>query len=333
MTSHLIPETPIPVTLITGFLGSGKTTLLRHLLDQPELGDAAVIVNEFGDVGLDHVLLEHGDEAAILLDSGCLCCTLKGDLVATLQDLLDRRVRGEVPPFSRVMIETTGLADPGALIRMFWSDPLRLSRFTFDRTITCVDAVAGVATLVKHREARRQVAFADMLVVTKTDLCAADAVIAEVFTVNAEAVIVTATMGNVPADVLLAMNGRSVEPRLDDDADAPAHRLSDIVTVSCTHEGAAPWDQLEDGLSRLIARYGPDLLRLKGLFAVDGIGELVRIDAVQGSFHRPVLTGVPAHDDGISRVVAIAQDVDGTPLRGDLKRLFDLSAEEILRTA
>ena len=170
VTSHVIAETPIPVTLITGFLGSGKTTLLRHLLGQPELADAAVIVNEFGDIGLDHLLLERGDESTLLLDSGCLCCTLQGDLVTTLQDLLDRRVRGDVPAFSRVMIETTGLADPGALIRMFWSDPLRLSRYTFDRTVTCVDAVTAVESLAEHREARRQIAFADILVVTKTDL-------------------------------------------------------------------------------------------------------------------------------------------------------------------
>ena len=326
-------ESPIPVTLITGFLGSGKTTLLRHLLGQPELADAAVIVNEFGDIGLDHLLLERGDESTLLLDSGCLCCTLQGDLVTTLQNLLDRRVRGEVPAFSRVMIETTGLADPGALIRMFWSDPLRLSRYAFDRTVTCVDAVAGAESPVRHREARRQIAFADVLVVTKTDLATADAVVAEVFGVNAEAVVVTATMGNVPADVLLAMNGRAGAPGPDEDGREPAHRLDDIVTVSCTNDGAVRWEQLERGLAGLIDRYGTDLLRLKGLLAVDGVDELVRIDAVQGCFHRPVVTTTSAHDNAVSRVVAIAQEVDGTTLQRDLSRLFDLSAEEILRTA
>lgn len=326
-------ESPIPVTLITGFLGSGKTTLLRHLLGQPELADAAVIVNEFGDIGLDHLLLERGDESTLLLDSGCLCCTLQVDLVTTLQNLLDRRVRGEVPAFSRVMIETTGLADPGALIRMFWSDPLRLSRYAFDRTVTCVDAVAGVESMARHREARRQIAFADMLVVTKTDLGAADAVVAEVFGVNAEAVLVTATMGNVPADVLLAMNGRAGAPGPDEDRPEPAHSLDDIVTVSCTNTGSVRWEQLERSLAQLIDRYGTDLLRLKGLLAVDGVDDLVRIDAVQGCFHRPVVTTAPAHDDAVSRVVAIAQDVDCTTLQSDLSRLFDLSAEDILRTA
>ena len=333
MTSGLIREAPIPVTMITGFLGSGKTTLLRHLLAQPELEDTAVVVNEFGEVGLDHLLLERGDETTVLLDNGCLCCTLQGDLVATLQSLLDRQVRGEVPNFSRVMIETTGLADPGALIRMFWSDPLRLSRYAFDRTVTCVDAVAGVASLVNHEEARRQVAFADMMVVTKTDLGAADAVVAEVFALNAEAVIVTASMGDVPVDVLLAMNGRATAPGMDEGGPAPSHRLNDIVTVSCTRAGSASWDQLERALAQLIEHYGTGLLRLKGLLAVDGVDGLVRIDAVQGCFHRPVVTAMPARDDATSRVVAIAQGVDDTLLQRDLNRLIDLSAEEILRTA
>ncbi|MEM7123902.1 MAG: GTP-binding protein [Pseudomonadota bacterium] len=333
MTARVVPEAPIPVTVITGFLGSGKTTLLRHLLGQRELADAAVIVNEFGDVGLDHLLLERGDESTLLLDSGCLCCTLQGDLVTTLQSLLDRRVRGEIPAFSRVMIETTGLADPGALIRMFWSDPLRLSRYTFDRTITCIDAVAGVASLAKSREARRQVAFADVLVVTKTDLSTADAVIAEVFAVNAEAIIVTATMGNVPVDVLLAMHGRAEAPGLDGDSAPSTHRLSDIVTVSCTHHEAVAWDRLEHGLAELIARFGADLLRLKGLILVDEVDGLVRIDAVQGCFHRPAVTDMPSHEDGASHVVAIAQSVDEVQLRRDLKSLFDLSAEQVLHTA
>lgn len=327
------PEAPIPVTLITGFLGSGKTTLLRHLLDQPELGDTAVIVNEFGDIGLDHLLLERGDEATLLLDSGCLCCTLQGDLVTTLQSLLDRQVRGEVPAFSRVMIETTGLADPGALVRMFWTDPLRLSRYTFDRTVTCVDTVAGVESLARHREARRQVAFADMLVVTKTDLGASDALIAKVLTMNAEAVIVTAAMGDVPPDILFAMDRNAAASGRDNMEPESDHRLSDIVTVSCTHEGTVGWGQLEAGLSEFIGRYGSDLLRLKALLAVDGIDELVRIDAVQGCFHRPVVTDMPASEDAVSRVVAIAQGVEATPLHGDLQRLIDLSAEEILRTA
>ncbi len=329
----MMPEAPIPVTLITGFLGSGKTTLLRHLLDQPALRDAAVIVNEFGDVGLDHLLLERGDESTLLLDNGCLCCTLQSDLVTTLQNLLDRRVRGEVPAFSRVMIETTGLADPGALIRMFWSDPLRLSRYTFDRTVTCVDAVAGLDSLARHQEARRQAAYADILVVTKTDLRAADEVMADVVALNANAATITATMGHVSADVLLALNGRVAAPVSDDSTPAQEHRLGDIVTVSCSHEGSTHWDHLEGGLSRLIERYGADLLRLKGLLAVDGIDDLVRIDAVQGCFHRPVMTDVPVHGDGVSRVVAIAQAVDGATLRSDLKSLFDLSAEQILRTA
>ena len=124
MSGLAIPQPPVPVIVLTGFLGSGKTTVLKYLLDHPEADGTAVIVNEFGDVGLDHLLLERGDENTLLLDNGCLCCTVKSDLVTTLQSMLDRAERAELPAFDRVVIETTGLADPGSLIRAFWSDPL-----------------------------------------------------------------------------------------------------------------------------------------------------------------------------------------------------------------
>jgi G3E family GTPase len=160
----------LPVALLTGFLGSGKTTLLNRLLKHPDMGETAVIVNEFGEIGLDHALIEQVDGNTILLDSGCLCCTVKNDLTETLWELIGKRRRGEVPPFQRVVIETTGLADPAPILHLFLTDPLLLRQYRLQSVITTVDAVNGWNTLDKQFEAVKQVAMADRLVLTKTDL-------------------------------------------------------------------------------------------------------------------------------------------------------------------
>lgn len=160
----------IPVTVITGFLGSGKTTLLAALLRRPEMADTAVVINEFGEVGLDHLLVETSDETVVELSSGCVCCTIRGDLANTLCDLLARRRAGRVPAFERVVIETTGLAEPAPILQVIMNDPLLAEAMRLDRVITTVDAVAGLATLDRHPESVKQVAVADRLVLTKGDL-------------------------------------------------------------------------------------------------------------------------------------------------------------------
>src|SRR5579864_9149302 len=164
------PETRIPVTVLTGFLGSGKTTLLNHVLKQPEMAATAVIINEFGEIGLDHLLVESATEDVVLLNSGCLCCTVRGDVVNTLTDLFVRRVKGRVPDFTRVVIETTGLADPAPVLHALFSDPIVAERYMIDGVVTTVDAVNGAATLDRQPEALKQAAVADRLIVTKADL-------------------------------------------------------------------------------------------------------------------------------------------------------------------
>ena len=164
-------EERIPVTVLTGFLGSGKTTLLNKLLRRPELADTAVIINEFGEIGLDHLLVEKSDdEGMVTLNSGCLCCTVRGDLVRTMSELFLKRSKGEVSPFKRMVVETTGLADPAPILHTLMTDPLLASRYRLDGVVTTVDGVNGGSTLDNHEEAVKQAAVADRLLLTKVDI-------------------------------------------------------------------------------------------------------------------------------------------------------------------
>ncbi len=160
----------MPLTVVTGFLGSGKTTLLNRLLSDPAMKDTAVIVNEFGDIGLDHLLVEAADEGVIELSSGCLCCTIRGDLINTLEDLLRRLDNGRIDALKRVVIETTGLADPAPVLHAVMLHPYLVMRYRLDGVITTIDAINGASTLDQHAEAVKQVAVADRLVLTKSDL-------------------------------------------------------------------------------------------------------------------------------------------------------------------
>src|SRR5450631_3691719 len=164
----------IPVNLITGFLGTGKTTLLQRLLGHPALADTAVLINEFGEVGLDHHLLERIDDTMVLLQSGCLCCTIRGELSDAIKDLFSKRERGVVPPFRRLVIESTGLADPFPILSTVQADPVLKHHFRLGNVITTVDAVNGMRQLDAQPECVKQVAVADRLVLTKTDLAAAE---------------------------------------------------------------------------------------------------------------------------------------------------------------
>ncbi len=160
---------PIPLQVLTGFLGAGKTTLLNRLLKSPLLADTVVVVNEFGEIGLDHDLIQGAEDGMVLLEAGCVCCTVKGELVTTLEDLLRRRDNGRIVPFRRVILETTGLADPAPILQVVLSHPYFSLRYQLDGVITVVDAESGLATLESEEEAVRQAAVADVLVLSKTD--------------------------------------------------------------------------------------------------------------------------------------------------------------------
>jgi len=325
VTGHLaIPQDPIPVVLLTGFLGSGKTTVLKALLERPAWSRTAVIVNELGEIGLDHLLLERSGEDTLLLDGGCLCCALRSDLVVTLQSMLDRAERGELPAFDRVVVETTGLAEPGALIRTFWSDPLRLSRYRFTRTVTCVDAVMAKRTLAAYEEARRQVALADLLLITKSDLDAADGALDAARAINRCAAAHDVMKGSSPGDAIdmLATSSRDESVPLSLDA---GHG-TDFATVSAATDAMLSWPILERGLHEVTMRHGDRLLRLKGIVTVTEADDPIRIDAVQGLFHRPISLSQNGHAIAGSQLVAIAQSVPREVLRRDLVSLLGRSA-------
>jgi G3E family GTPase len=323
---------PIPVSVVTGFLGSGKSTLLNRLLREAELADALVIVNEWGEIGLDHLLIEKIEGDVILLSSGCLCCSLRGDLVDALRDLAARRDEGRIAPFKRIVIETSGLADPAPVLHALMADPRLASRYRFAGLLTLVDAVNGAATLANIGESARQVALADRLAITKSDLLEARrrpaklaALRQTLRTLNPDASIVDVAAGEFRAADLVALDSFGVaaaREHIPDGRFAAEHKTSvRAYSLRLQEPIAAPAFAMF--LDLLRAALGPRLLRVKGLVALaDNPAEPLVIHGVQHIFHPPRRMKAWPDADRSTRIVLI---VDGLERRSVDRILAALS--------
>ena len=311
----------LPVSVITGFLGSGKTTLLNKLLKHPGMDRTAVVVNEFGEIGIDHALVESADDDVVLMSSGCLCCTIRGDLVNTLRDLYVRRAKNEVPEFDRLLIETTGLADPAPILHTLMSDPMLMSRYRLDGVIATVDAVNGDGTLDRQFESVKQAAVADRIVVTKTDAAtpaAIDGLEARLKALNPAAPQFRAAHGEIDPAVLFNAGLYDPESKtldvqrwLKEEAYAQAagshghdhdhahdqghdhahdvNRHDESIRAFCVYlDEPLPWQTVATWLELLATYRGDDLLRVKGVLNVEESETPVVVHGVQHMFHPPV---------------------------------------------
>ena len=331
--------TPIPVSVITGFLGAGKTTLLNRLIRKPEMARAAVVINEFGEVPIDHELVERVDENMIALSSGCLCCTVRGDLIETLSDLWTRREAGTTPAFDRVVIETTGLADPAPILHSLMSAKELVGRYRLEGVISLVDSVVGSATLDAHPEAVKQAAVADRLVLTKTDLAGDDgsrqrmAVLrARLRAINPAAPMLESVMGDADPGALLNAGLYNADTKThdvrrwlaeeayrdghghdhdDDHEHLDVNRHDDRIRAFClTREAPVGGTALAQFFEILIASFGDRLLRIKGIVQLDGHPDRPAvIHGVQHVFHPLQWLDRWPSEDRRTRLVFITKDV------------------------
>ncbi|OZI23124.1 hypothetical protein CAL26_06495 [Bordetella genomosp. 9] len=327
----------LPVTLITGFLGSGKTTLIRRLLTHPDMNRVAVVINEVGEIGIDNDLVVMSSENVSLLANGCLCCTVRTDLQETLRELFGQRRAGQIADFDRVVIETTGLADPAPVIQTLASDTMLGAQYRLDGVVTLVDAVNGPDQLRTQPEAVKQAAVADLLVITKEDLAqpaGVQALTAALRDINGNAAIRHTSMGQIePAELtgLGLTSARSREGALRflgtafDEAGATGEqggylgervpsRHAGIETLALRFDAPFTWDVFAAAMDMLIGMRGVDLLRVKGIVNVEG--KPVVVQAVQHIMHPPVTLDAWPTDDQGSRLVFITRNIQAAAIRG-----------------
>jgi G3E family GTPase len=358
---------PVPVTILTGFLGSGKTTVLNYLLRQPELRGVVAIINEFGEVGLDHLLVETSEERFALLDNGCICCSVREDLTQTLKDLKARSAAGSMPAFHRVLVETTGLADPVPVLHTLMTSADLVDDYRIDGIVVTVDAVNGGRTLSAHPEAIKQLAVADRILVTKADLADARDVASlmhRIGAINLTAMVLRASNGAVDASSLLDAGLFDPSARSGDVAawfeaaavavaqggEAGAHHHhcdgpdcdhavphahdAQISSFSLIIDEPIRWAAFSQWLEYVAALKGDDLLRFKGLVNVAEIpGGPVVVHGVQHVFHPPIEMKNWPSADRSTRLVFIVRNIPREIIERTLTKFAAISRESIHRPA
>ena len=321
----------IPVSVVTGFLGSGKTTLVNKLLKRPEMNRVAVIVNELGEQAIDNDLVEVSSEQMMLLNNGCLCCVLRGDLQETMRDLFIKRRNGVIIDFDRLVIETTGLADPAPVMQTLMTDTMLQSQYRLDCVVTLVDAVNGLEQLKTLSEPVKQAALADRLVITKTDLvdeAKAAALETALHELNPRAPVKRAVNGEIELAFLIDVALRSMQSRLEDverwmgaenvedhgnyghDEHGHAHRHdTNVISFCLRYKDPFTWASFSQCMEVLGTLRGADLFRVKGLVNVAGHKGPLIVQGVQHLFHPPIELDKWPSDDHETRIVFITRGI------------------------
>ena len=322
----------IPVTLLTGFLGSGKTTLLNQLLASPEMKDSAVIINELGSAGLDHILAtqvdsEHIADNTVLLSSGCVCCTLKNELADTMRDLFFKRALQAIPQFNRLVIETTGMADPGPILGNLMNEPVIESVFRLDAVVVTIDSEYGLQQLQTHAEARKQAAVADVLLLTKTDLSTPEQLSAlkeKLIEINPGATQHKIQHGQIEPDYIIDVGlfdpaGKRAEPqrwlRAPLKPSILKNQHDEISSFTVTLPSPINWRDLKPVILKLCQSHGEKLLRLKGIIHAADLDNPLAIHAVHFTPYPPTELEGWVEDEPTNRIVIIGKGLDEAAIR------------------
>lgn len=331
---HTPPE-QLPVTIITGFLGSGKTTLLNHLVQHPQMQDAVVLVNELGEIGLDHLLIERLTEEIILLQSGCICCQMHGDFTSTLTDLYEKRLAGELGEFSQVLVETTGIADPAPIIQSLLSNPQLAAHYRPGMVVATVDTVLGESQLNEFPETVRQVSLADRLLLTKIDQSEAQqrqSLATIVRQINPGAAISEIANGIIhPDDLFADLSPLPARQRGEPDTWSGFEHSNGITSFRITLDGPIEWNDFVDWFDDLLFSRSRQILRVKGLLRIAGKSGPVVIQSVQHMVYAPIELQQWPEEKRSSELTFITCDLNSNAVETSLRQHhLSASARELL---